>query len=192
MKKVISTILIITLLSFIIYEHYEYVLDYSKLIIKNPTNAVLNANFPKDKDIYTFESDVYGTIHLDAGTEPTYGLRHILARHTKQFFINYEDKNNSTMFSEEVSGNEIILGIKDFYEHCVEVDAYNHRLDKNIAYVGFTTLNNEKVKCLLIVRRNTKQIITFYPFNEIREREILDEIEEEKRAEERRKIFFYD
>ncbi|MCF6366631.1 MAG: hypothetical protein L3J35_10565 [Bacteroidales bacterium] len=199
MKKVISPLLIIVLLGFVGYEHYEHVLDYSKLIIQNPAKAVLNANLPKEEDIYTFDNDVYGTIYLDAGTEPTYGLRHILARHTKQFFINYEDKNNSTMFSEDLSGNEIILGIKEFYEHCIDVDAYNRSINRNIAYVGFTVLNNEKVKCLLIVRKNTKQIITFYPFNEIREQEVLEEIEderqrieEEKREKERRKTFYYD
>ncbi len=177
MKKIISTLLIITLLGFLGYEHREIVIDHTMLIIDNPTTAVLNANLHRDEDVYTFDSDIYGQIQLDAGTEPTYGFRHILARHTSKYFINFEDKNSATLFEDDVTGNDLILGMKEFYKHCVAVEAYNRRSDRNTAYVGFTTLNGNWEKCLLIVRKENNQIVTFYPFREIREREILEEIQ---------------
>lgn len=43
------------------------------------------------------------------GTEPGYGYRHILARHTSKYFINYDDKNENTLFEDEVRGEDIIM-----------------------------------------------------------------------------------
>jgi len=57
------------------------------------------------------------------------------------------------MFPEEASGNEIILAIKDFYEHCIDVDAYNRSINRNITYVGFATINN---------LRDSRQVVFFH------------------------------
>ncbi len=181
MKKKLLNItfflIIISLSGFIIYDKSEFLVDNSKALIYDEAQSVLNANIPALEDITFFENDIYGTIYLSAGTEPTYGFRHILARHTSEYFINYEDKNTATYFDSEVTGTDLIHGIKEFYKHCVEVEAYNRKPERNITFVGYTTLNKEKVKCLLIIRKQTKQIITFYPFKKIREEEILEEIE---------------
>ena len=199
MKKKAVFFLIILFISpfggFIIYEHSEFLIDNTKFLISDPAKSVLNANFPEQDTVYTFQSEVYGKINLFAGTEEKYGFRHILARHTTQYFINYDDKNENTFFDNEVTGGDIIIGIKEFYKHCVDVEPYNNHIDRNIAYVGYTKINGENVKCLLIVRKENKSIVTFYPFKEKREQEILDAIEEKKLEEQRereRKQYYYD
>ncbi len=179
-KKILNFTLFLIIMSlsgFIIYDKSEFLIDNSKALIYDDAKSVLNANIPEQEDITSFESEVYGTIYLSAGTEPKYGFRHILARHTSQYFINYDDKNGATFFDDELTGSDVILGIKEFYKHCVAVEAYNRKPERNITYVGYTTLNNDKVKCLLIVKKDSKEVVTFYPFKKVREEEILEEIE---------------
>jgi len=166
MKKALSPIFIIVLLGFIGYDHKDDIIDHTKFLINNPAEKVLNANLPQSDTIYDFQSEIYGELYLLAGTEEDFGLRHILARHTKNYFINYKDKNDATQFAENVSGKDILLGIEDFYEHCVDVSDYNSHPDRNIAYVGYADIDGDNIKCLLIVRREENTIVTFYPFVE--------------------------
>jgi hypothetical protein len=180
MKKIISPILIIFLISFIGYEHYNQALDNAKLLVYDPAEKVLNANLPNDEILYSFESNHYDKIYLYAGTEEKYGFRHILARHTENYFINFENKNNATMFDNNITGDDLILGIKDFYNHCVDVPPYNNRPDRNIVYIGFANIKDKDIKCLLVVRAKDNSIVTFYPLTEIRENELNEVIEEEQ------------
>lgn len=173
MQKTVSTLLIILLGGFITYDHKEYIVDNTKYVLNSPAEFVLNANVPEQDTIETFESDIYGKIYLLAGTEANYGYRHILARHTSEYFVNFDNKNGATLFDDEVGGNDILLGIKSFYNHCVDVEAYNRRTDRNITYVGYTELNKKKIKCLLVVRKKDKGIVTFYPFNEMSAEELI-------------------
>jgi len=195
MKAVYLTTTLL-LIAFLGYEHHEKVVDQAKMLVHNPAELVLNANLPAEEEMYSFDSEVYGEMYLYAGTEPKYGLRHILARHTSKYFVNYDDKNGATLFEDEVSGGDLILGIKDFYKHCVDVDAYNRKIGSYKAYVGYATLANKKVKCLLIVKESNKSIITFYPFKKLKEaeiqKEIWEEIESEREEKRKRDRYIYD
>ncbi len=153
-----------------------------KYIFVDPADMVLNANLPDTTTIAVFESDVYPTIYLKAGRDESWGFRHILARHTTQYFINFDNKNYTTMFDNDVTGSELINAIEDFYKHCVDVNVpdYNRRLGRNNVYLGWTEINDEKVKCLLVVNRDEETITTFYPF-----------IEKEENSEEENNYFDY-
>jgi len=148
------------------YDHKEYLEDNVKYIINNPADEVLNANIPEEEILCTFKSETYGEIILQAGVEENYGLRHILARHTTNFFINFDDKNNSSMFYDEITGKELLLGLDEFVKHCVDVPKYSNNKSDNLVYIGFTKIGGERIKCLLIVMSDTKSIVTFYPFEE--------------------------
>lgn len=169
------------------YFHYEDISVNIKYRLKDPGEKMLSANVSENELIYTFDNEIYGKIYLYAGTETNVGLRHILARHTRNYFTNYEDKNLITLFDDEITGGDIILIIRDFYNHCIDVEIYNRNPEKNTAYVGFAKINDKRIKCLLVVRREDKKIVTFYPFNLKRKKEILKE-KEEKREEEIKKM----
>ena len=136
---------------------------------------VLNANVTETEVLETFKNKTYGDITLLAGNEPNYGFRHILARHTQKYFVNYDDKNEKSLFGDDVSGTDIIYGIKSFYENCVDIGIYNRRKERNLVYVGFTEIDGERIKCLLVVRKENMQIITFYPFNKKTEAEVIED-----------------
>ncbi len=180
--KVVKTFVIIFLLGFIGYEHSEPVIDQAKIYIDNPADYVLNANVPADEIVYTFDSEIHGKLNLPAGIEEKYGLRHILARHTENYFINFDNKNNATMFDDDISGRELIYGLEKFYENCVDVVKYNNRLERNTVYIGYTKFKETKdfQKCLLVVRTETNEVVTFYPIDESEEFEqrLLEQIEE--------------
>lgn len=165
MKKVLFPLLFIISIAYIGYEHWDEVKLNSKLI-RDPAKIVLNSNYPENKVIFTFDNETYGKISLYAGYQPDFGFRHILARHTEEYFINFEDKNNATMFADESTGRDIIRAIDKFYKNCVEVENYNTHPDRNIAYVGFTGINDERTLCLLVVRKADSSIVTFYPLTE--------------------------
>ena len=135
---------------------------------------VLNANVLEEESIEVFKNETYGQIQLLAGTEKDFGFRHILARHTKNYFVNYDNKNENSFFDDEVSGTDLIYGIKQFYENCIDVELYNTRSHRNIAYLGYTELDGKRIKCLLAVRKETMEIVTFYPFDEERRRYDFD------------------
>lgn len=181
MRRLIIPSLIILIVAYFAYTNRDILINNSKFIIHNPAESVLNSNVPERDTISVFQSEIYGKIYLFAGNEAGYGLRHILARHTTKYFINFDNKNKNTLFDDEVSGKDILIGIEEFYKHCVDIGIYNRKADRNVAFVGFTKLKGKDVKCLLITRKDSNEIITFYPFNEIKESEILREIEERER-----------
>jgi hypothetical protein len=166
MQKIISYTLIVLLTSTITYQNKDEIVTQTKFLFSDPAQAVLNANLPEEDTIYRFQSPNYEEIVLTAGTEKDYGFRHILARHTEDYFINFDDKNNATMFDKDVSGKDLVIGIEEFYKHCVEVSEYNTNPNENTSYVGFTEIDDKLVKCLLIIKTTNKQIVTFYPFVE--------------------------
>lgn len=166
MKKIILPFLLVLTFGFIGYEHYDEVLIFTKDIVKNPENRILNANTDEDEIIEKFYNDIYGELVLTAGKETEMGFRHILARHTTEYFINFDDKKISNSFPNEATPRDIIKAIRIFYNNCVDVPKYlNSTANNKTAYIGLTTINGEKIKCLLIVGDNGK-IITFYPYNE--------------------------
>ncbi len=166
MQKIISYTLIIALASTITYQNKDEITTHSKFLFNDPAELVLNANVPQEDTIYRFKSPNYEEIVLTAGTEKGYGFRHILARHTEDYFVNFDNKNNVTLFEKGVKGKDIVLGIDEFYKHCVEVFEYNTNPDENTSYVGFTEIDSKPVKCLLIIKTANKQVVTFYPFVE--------------------------
>ena len=177
MKKIGKSFLIILLLitagsvsAYYVSDRVQISVDEKKpkYIFVDPADVVLNANIPDSSTIAVFRSDVYPTISLKAGKEENYGFRHILARHTDSYFINFDNKNNATKFDNEVTGADLINAIAEFYQHCVDVNVsfYNRKLTKNIVYLGWTEINGEKLKCLLVVNKAEETITTFYPFVE--------------------------
>lgn len=179
MKKVLFPLLFIATIAYLGYEHYDEMKLNLKLI-RDPADIVLNSNYPKDNVLFTFDNETYGKVTLYAGYQPDFGFRHILARHTEQYFINFDDKNNTTMFPDDATGRDIIRAMNKFYKNCVEIGEYNTHPDRNIAYVGFTEINDERTLCLLIVRKADNSIVTFYPLTEkkLTELEEPDEIQE--------------
>ncbi|MGB0525887.1 MAG: hypothetical protein ACPGJS_23105 [Flammeovirgaceae bacterium] len=176
MKNVFSFILFVVVVgAHPAYVYRDAITHKLEDTFSDRADHVLNANVPETEVIATFKNDNYGEITLLAGNEPKYGFRHILARHTKKYFVNYNDKNEHSLFSDEVSGTDLIYGIKDFYENCVDIDIYNRREGVNHVFVGFTELDGKRIKCLLAVRQDNMQIVTFYPFNKKTESDLIDD-----------------
>ncbi len=156
------------------YVYQDEIKCFAENIFKEQAKRVLNANIPDKEVIKTFENDAHGKAVLVVGNEDKYGLRHILAKHTKKYFVNFEDKKEVTLFDDDVTGTDIIYGIKDFYKNCIDVDKYNENPDENIVYVGLAKIKGTQVKCLLVVNKDNKQIVNFYPFNKKAEQEFLE------------------
>jgi hypothetical protein len=165
MQKTVFITLIVILSGVVAYDHKDELISHSKFILKDPSELVLNANIPETDTIYSFNNSIYGEIFLLSGKEETFGFRHILARHTKRYFINYTDKNNATLFDDEASGKDILLGLEKFYENCIDIPSYSTEA-ANLVYIGFTEIEDKKIKCLLVIKRENNQIVTFYPFNQ--------------------------
>ncbi len=167
MKKVIFPFLFILSIGFIGYEHRDIVQELPEIIKEDPAEYVLNSNIPEAEVISIFNSKHYGEIELDAGEEASYGIRHILARHTTQYFINFDDKNNASFFPSDIDGKDLIKMIDYFYDHCISIPAYNRKTDKNIVYLGFSKINDKEFECLLVVNKQKESITTFYPVDDI-------------------------
>lgn len=178
MKNVLTVfVLIVMITAHPAYVHRNNIAHALEDTFSDRADIVLNANVVIDENIETFKNETYGDIQLVAGSEPDFGFRHILARHTKNYFVNFNNKNNNSMFDDEVSGTDLIYGIRDFYEDCVDIESYNRNARRNIAYVGFTEIDGDRLKCLLIVRRENKQIVTFYPLLTLTETEALQQLD---------------
>lgn len=175
MKKIFISLLFIGLVG-TGFVYKDTIIDKTEYLITDPAEIALHANTSQSDTVEKFESEIYGKIHLLVGKEETFGFRHILARHTTQYFVDFENKNGASMFDSDLEAEDILIGIKHFLEHCVEVQAYNSSNERNIAYVGFAKFNDEYVKCLLIVREEDKGIVTFYPFTREREQEMVQGI----------------
>jgi len=168
-KKAFFPILTLLLIAFIINEHHdEFNLSTlkRKIDFQDKAEYVLNANIPNEELIDSFYNETYKPIYLPVGIQEDYGFRHILARHTVNYFINFKNKSQNSLFPDDIKGNDLIDGIIEFYEHCVDVPLYNRQRKRKIVYIGYTKIKGERIKCLLIVRQKNRQIISFYPFRE--------------------------
>lgn len=176
-KKAILPVFVLLLLAFIVYEHID---EFNINKIKHSFNFedkaeyVLNANIPNEELIDSFYNETYEPIYLPVGIQEDYGFRHILARHTVNYFVNFANKNKNSLFPDEIKGADLIDGIIEFYEHCVDVPRYNRGVTRNMVYIGFTEIKGERIKCLLIVREANRQIVSFYPFKEDSRRNLID------------------
>ncbi len=116
----------------------------------------------------------YGWIKLYVGNS-RYGFRHILMRHTTRYFRDYPEKNNATMFNQFADGTDIWRGMRQMYEHAALVELYNSAFDRNEVYVGVAQIGGDPERCLLVVRKYDKKIVTFYPLSLKREEDLRDE-----------------
>jgi len=171
-------IFVILLSIYPIYVNHDTIALLIENTVSDRAKVVLNANISKSDTIKVFDNQTYGKIYLMAGLEKTYGFRHILARHTEQYFINYDNKNTNTLFENTVSGTDLIYGLKDFYEHCIDIEVYNLKPNERDTYIGYANIQDRRVKCILVVRKADHEIITFYPLVEKRENEILERYRE--------------
>lgn len=171
-------IYVILLSIYPIYVNHDTIALHIENTISDRAKRVLNANVSKSDTIEVFDNQTYGKIYLLAGLEKTYGFRHILARHTEQYFINYDNKNTNTLFENTVTGTDLIYGLKDFYEHCIDIEVYNLNPNERETYIGYAKIKNKPVKCFLVVQKENREIITFYPLVEKRENEILERYRE--------------
>ncbi len=181
MRNAVSILSLALLVGYVGYDNRQMLADEAKFLFSNPAEKVLNANLEEKTTIFIYEHEVFGRAILYAGTEPEYGLRYILARHSNKYFVNYKDKNKNTLFPDEFTAKDIVLGLKDFYDNCVDIGLYNRRNERNMVFIGFMKMKKKRVKSLLVVRRETREIVTFYPFNEVREEEIWRELGIEQR-----------
>ena len=177
MKKAILPMMIILSLGYWGYENRTefYRKANTSFILTDQAEYVLNANIPDDEILDTFYNKTYDPIYLSVGNEPQYGFRHILARHTTQYFVNFDNKNDASFFPKNIDGGDLIDAMEEFFKNCVDVPLYNRQrrnrqdnraINRNRVFIGFTEINEQRIKCLLITRRENNQIVTFYPFEE--------------------------
>ena len=153
------------------YYNYDTFFDTGQLNNKM-IEYVLYANTPDSVLLHTFEHPVYGKATLHVGNEADTGLRHILARHTTGYFINYNRKNPKTLFDDQLYGLDILKGLEDFFKHSIKVDVYNRKRRENTTYIGFADMKGVATRCLMAVETQTGKIITFYPLNGIEEKDL--------------------
>lgn len=135
------------------------------LLFIDPAEEALYANTPQDELIRTFESELHEPINLRVGAPDTHGFRHILSRHTSNYFHEYANKSRNR-FDEELTGNDIIWGIEDFFQDCIRSELFNTRNEEKMVYVGYANLRGVPTRSLLVVDTQTRNIRTFYPFTE--------------------------
>lgn len=174
MKKAILPILFLLLLAFVGYEHRDKLDINTNFILEDQAEYVLNANIPDNEIIDTFYNETYDPIYMPVGIEETYGFRHILARHSINYFVNFSNKNEISLFPDKITGSDLINSLIGFYEHCVDVPLYNRQRARNIVYIGFAKIKDERLKCLLIVRQENRQVVSFYPFDEKNIRDVIN------------------
>ncbi len=181
MKKFIFPFLFLLSIGYIGYEHKTDFNQISEKFSKDPAEYVLNANVSHEEIIDTFYNPVYKHIDLEVGIAKKYGLRHILARHTQQYFTEFANKNEQSMFQYDINGHELIDAIRQFYKHCVDIPIYSTS-DSNQVFVGFTKINEIPIKCLLIVKKTTHSIVTFYPLQKSWEENLKSQIIRDNRS----------
>ena len=147
--------------------------------IFDPGKYVLNENVPNDELIEKFHSDLLDEdFYLYAGSEEKYGLRHILARHTNNYFINFENKDYNDLFPPKTNGFDIIYGIKSFLNNCIEDKEEEFILHnkKNRVFLGIAPMDEKEILSVLVVREYDNSIITFYPLNKSKEQILSDSL----------------
>jgi hypothetical protein len=121
-------------------------------------NIVSNdSDYGPDDTVATFCNPIYGKIILTAGDPYSFGLRHILDRHTARY---YTDDTKASEFPEDVTADDIVSMIKKFYPSAVLTMSRN---TDNIVYVGIISYEHKPLRCLLVVNRYTDYVVTFYP-----------------------------
>lgn len=112
MKGTVSVLSLLLLVGYVGYDNRQVVSDEVKFLFNNKAEKVLNANLAEKTEILIYENETFGKAILYAGTEPEYGLRHILARHTKNYFVNYQNKNQNTLFDEKMTAKDYRVRLK--------------------------------------------------------------------------------
>jgi hypothetical protein len=135
------------------------------LLFSDPAEQALYANTSQDELIRTFESELHEPINLTVGAPDTHGFRHILSRHTSNYFHEYANKSQNR-FGEDITGNDLIWGINDFFQNCIRSELFNTRNEEKMVYVGYANLKGVPTRSLLVVDTQTRNIRTFYPFTE--------------------------
>ncbi len=135
---------------------------------------VENKSVPEDELLDSIYNPKYGWVKLYVGNN-YYGFRHILKRHTLNYFSDYYNKNNATLFNKYVSGTEIWKAIREVYQNAALVELYNSAFNRNEVYIGIAQIGGKYERCLLVVRKTDKHIITFYPLSLQREQKLREE-----------------
>ncbi len=125
------------------------------------------------EEIRTYNSEL-GYFVLKAGNKKHYGLRHILARHTRDYYPGY--RKAISLFDDDITANELVKSLDYFFDHCVEVylqkkDPYDDSLGVCLGYIKH---NGRLIRCLLVYRKSDNSIITFYPLTKQNELNMLD------------------
>ncbi len=163
-----------------IYEELKEPYTPEDKVIKTFDNyfvrLLLKANSKKFDTVAGFiiESEPPDYFVLKAGNKEHYGLRHILARHTRKYFPDYYKAR--TLFDDDLTANDIVEKLDYFFDHCVKVylqkkDPYN---DSRGVCLGYIKHNGRLIRCLLVYRTSDNSIITFYPLTKQNELNMLD------------------
>ncbi len=132
-----------------------------------------DANTSEHEIIKTYNSPL-GKFRLKAGNKEHYGLRHILARHTRNYFPDYNKAQ--TLFDDHITPDLIVGSLDYFVNYCVEVylqkkDPYD---ESRGVCLGYIIHKGHLIRCLLVYRKSDKSIITFYPLTKENELEMLE------------------
>jgi len=124
----------------------------SEVIVNNEDIAdyVSNLNISDNELIHKFNSNSSKIINLYV-----YGFRHILQRHSGDYFIDYNNK--ATLFPAKTTGNQIVDGIQKIILNGDTVKSNN----SNIVIEERINLNNSSDNYRLIISRDNK-IVTFF------------------------------
>ncbi len=139
----------------------------------NVYQKIKDNNTPEFEVIDTYYSDL-GKFILKAGNKKNYGLRHILARHTRRYYPDY--RKAISLFDDDITANDIVEKLDYFFDHCVKVylqkkAPYN---DSRGVCLGYIKHNGRLIRCLLVYRTSDNSIITFYPLTKQNELNMLD------------------
>jgi len=121
----------------------------------DPADYVLDNSVPKNEILKKIEKSNTKIIILKVGNDK-FGFRHILMRHTFDYYKDYSPKGEP-LFPKNTTGKQIIEGIEDVVKNGNEKSTDNgkYQFEKEIF------LNGEKARYRLIVT-DKYEIITFY------------------------------
>ncbi len=149
------------------------ILESPVSVEKDIYEQLQDANTPESEEIESYNS-ILGVFTLKAGNKQHYGLRHILARHTTNYFPSYYKARS--LFDDDITANELVNSLDYFFDHCVEV--YLQKKDPNDdsrgVCLGYIKHNGHLIRCLLVYRKSDNSIITFYPLTKQNELNMLD------------------
>lgn len=126
----------------------EYVIDESV-----PEDEVVKEFFVNGKTFFLFTGKQF------ENTTKGYGLRHILCRHSEDYFKDFDYKENIALFPANTNVEQIIDGIEEVLKYG-RVSEPDKSENYTVEYKIF--MNNEEVDYKVVIRKSDNSIVTFF------------------------------